>query len=133
MEVSADDRCFVCGPDNAAGLKARFDIDRERRRAVCIIRIVDTYQGWQGIVHGGIIAALVDEAGVYACRSVGEHFVTAELNVKYKSPVPIDQELIITAEVVASRRRIYSVVGKIELAGKVLVESQAKIFEVTSA
>lgn len=130
MDVSSDDTCFVCGSGNSAGLKARFDIDRERRSAVCAIRISDTYQGWQGIVHGGIIAALVDEAGVYACRSEGEHFVTAELNVKYKSPVPVERDLVVSAEVVSSRRRIYSVAGKIELDGKVLVESQSKIFAV---
>ncbi|WP_432822218.1 PaaI family thioesterase [Trichloromonas sp.] len=132
MEVSADDRCFVCGPDNAAGLRARFEIDRDRNRASCTIRIADTHQGWKGIVHGGIIAALVDEAGIYACRSTGEHFVTAELNVKYKAPVPVGEDLVVSAEVVGSRRRIYSVVGRIELAGKVLVESQAKIFAVAA-
>ncbi len=131
MEVSADDKCFVCGPGNSVGLKARFDLDREHQRAVCHISIPDIYQGWKNIVHGGIIAALVDEAGIYACRSNGEHFVTAELNVKYKVPVPVDQNLVVTAEVVQSRRRIYSVVSKIEVAGKIHVEAKAKIFEVT--
>ncbi|OHB27285.1 MAG: acyl-CoA thioesterase [Desulfuromonadaceae bacterium GWC2_58_13] len=133
MEVSVDDHCFVCGSENAAGLKAHFDIDHVRHRAICTIRIKDIYQGWKGMVHGGIIAALVDEAGIYACRSFGEHFVTAELNIKYKAPVPIDQDLIVSAEVIESRRRIFSVVGKIELAGKVLVESQSRIFAVAES
>lgn len=133
MEVSEDDKCFVCGAANPSGLKARFVIDQDKRRAVCSIRIPETYQGWKGLVHGGIIAALVDEAGVYACRASGTHFVTAELNVKYRAPVPVDQDILVTAEVVESRRRIYSVVGKIELSGTVLVESTAKIFQVAEA
>jgi uncharacterized protein (TIGR00369 family) len=132
MEVTTDDQCFVCGPDNAAGLRARFDIDRKRHRATCTIRLKDSYQGWKGMVHGGIIAALVDEAGIYACRSFGEQFVTAELNIKYKLPVPVEKEILVSAEVVETRRRIYSVVGKIEQEGKLLVESQARIFEVTA-
>lgn len=128
MEITNDTLCFVCGPDNPMGLRARFDIEQTRRRAVCVISIPVDYQGWQGIVHGGIIAALVDEAGIYACRATGEHFVTAELNVKYKAPVPVDTELVVSAEVVGEKRKIISVIGRIEREGRLLVESTAKIF-----
>jgi uncharacterized protein (TIGR00369 family) len=133
MEVLLDDRCFVCGPTNPLGLKARFIVDRDRQSAHCAIRIPADYQGWWGLVHGGILAALVDEAGVYACRASGEHFVTAELTVKYKIPVPVDVDLLITAEVVGRKRRIYSVVARIERDGQVLVESTGKIVELADS
>jgi len=128
MKILNDDTCFVCGPDNPSGLKARFNVDQTCRSATCVIGIPAVYQGWQGMVHGGIIAALVDEAGIYACRAIGEHFVTAELNVKYKAPVPVATELLISAEVVEAKRKIILVKGKIEHQGETLVESTAKVF-----
>jgi len=128
MKILNDDTCFVCGPENPSGLRARFMVDQARRGATCAISIPAVYQGWQGMVHGGIIAALVDEAGIYACRALGKHFVTAELNVKYKAPVPVATELLVSAEVVETKRRILFVKGKIEHLGETLVESTSKVF-----
>ena len=57
--------CFVCGESNAAGLKLRFETDG---------RIVRTrfhprpeHAGFKGVVHGGIIATVLDEVMVWAC------------------------------------------------------------------
>lgn len=131
MEVSSDDQCFVCGPANPQGLQANFVVDKAGRRAHCAIRIPSRFQGWQGLVHGGILAALLDEAGVYACRASAEHFVTAELTVKYKLPVTVETELLVSAEVVEQKRKIYFVHARVEADGKLLAESSSRIFEIT--
>jgi len=132
MEVLSDDQCFVCGSANPQGLHADFVVDKAERRAHCVIHIPSRFQGWQGLVHGGILATLLDEAGVYACRATGEHFVTAELTVKYKLPVPVETELLISAEVVEQKRKIYFVQGRIEVEGKLMVESSSRIFAITA-
>ncbi len=132
MEILSDDQCFVCGPANSHGLHADFIVDREEHRAHCTLPIPSRFQGWQGLVHGGILAALLDEAGIYACRATGEHFVTAELTVKYKLPVPVETELLISAEVLEQKRKIYFVQARIEAGGKVLAESTSRIFEISS-
>lgn len=131
MEVLSDDQCFVCGPANPQGLHANFVVDKEERRAHCVIRIPSQFQGWQGLVHGGILATLLDEAGVYACRATGEHFVTAELTVKYKLPVPVETELLVSAEVVEQKRKIHFVQARVEADGKLLAESSSRIFAIT--
>lgn len=131
MEVLSDEQCFVCGLDNPQGLHAHFVVNKEKRRAHCAIRIPSRFQGWKGMVHGGILATLLDEAGVYACRATAEHFVTAELTVKYKLPVPVETELLVSAEVVEQKRKIYFVQARVEAAGKLLAESSSRIFEIT--
>lgn len=128
MNVRSDTSCFVCGPDNPTGLGARFEIDRDRGRAVCRLTVGPQFQGWDGIVHGGVIAALLDEAAIYACRAFGEQFVTAEINVKYSKPVPVDTELEVCAEVVERRRKLFQVRAEAATAGSVLARADVKVF-----
>lgn len=128
MEVLEDGHCFVCGPHNAGGLKAPFAIDRERRSASCSLAVPARFQGWQGVVHGGILATLLDEASIYACRSVGEQFVTAEISVRYRKPVPVERILTVSAEVTGSRKRLFTVRARLEVEGEVHAEADAKVF-----
>ncbi len=130
MEVEEDGRCFVCGPENQQGLKVRFTVDREGRGASALVRVGSQFQGWEGVVHGGILAALLDEASIYACRAVGERFVTAELKVRYRKPVAVDTELLVTARIVDQKRRVFSVTAQVEAAGEVLAEAEARVFAV---
>jgi acyl-coenzyme A thioesterase PaaI-like protein len=56
---------------NPIGFKAEFAIDTERRRAETQVLIGEVFQGWQGITHGGIISALLDEICAQACMGSG--------------------------------------------------------------
>ena len=71
--------CFVCGQENSGGLQARFRTNPEAGRAECRLVIPSTFQGWQGMVHGGIISALLDEVAIQACHGAEEDLLTAEL------------------------------------------------------
>ena len=56
-----DPRCYVCGVDNPVGLRVRFAPDgAQGSRACYTARAV--HAGWDGILHGGVIFALMDEA-----------------------------------------------------------------------
>jgi acyl-coenzyme A thioesterase PaaI-like protein len=91
--------CFVCGFNNKVGLNLNFELDRENHQASCSTIISDKYQGWDGIVHGGIIASMLDGSMVYACRSMDLACITAELTVRYKKPVPVNTPVKIIAKV----------------------------------
>lgn len=130
MEVVEDGRCFVCGPDNTGGLQARFTIDRPRQAASCRTRVPARFQGWQDVVHGGVLATLLDEACIYACRSQGDRFVTAELAVRYKKPVPVETDLVVSAEVVQRRKRLFTVRARLEVNGQVHAEADSKVLSV---
>lgn len=128
MQVLDDGRCFICGKDNPIGLKATFITDPERRRAETHVRIAETFQGWQGITHGGIISALLDEICAQACMCSGLQVVTSELKLRYRAPVPTGSVVTVIGEVVAERRRLITAQGRLELDGAVMAEAEVTLF-----
>lgn len=99
--------CFVCGLQNPVGLKVRFFDDGQ-----CAVRaevvIPDIHQGYPGVAHGGIVAALLDEAAGRALMA-GEpdrFMVTAELRVRYRHPVPTGQPMVLTGQALEAGPRI---------------------------
>ena len=133
MQVTDDRLCFVCGQENSNGLQAVFTIEREEAASLCRLAVPGRFQGWQGVVHGGILATLLDEATIYACRALGEQFVTAELTVRYKKPVPVETEITVRARVTEQKRRLLTATAQIEVAGEVCAEADAKIFRLDKA
>jgi len=130
MEISDDNHCFVCGELNLNGLRVRPRIDAPNQSASMRLAIPRDFQGWQGIVHGGILATLLDETCAYAAKGLVAHVVTAEMTVSYKKPVPIEIELQVFATVVSRRRKIIEVKGQIEIAGEIYAEASARMFVV---
>jgi uncharacterized protein (TIGR00369 family) len=126
--VLDDGRCFICGKDNPIGLKAEFRTDPVRRRAETQVRIGEQFQGWQGITHGGIISALLDEICAQACMGSGLQVVTSELKLRYRAPVPTGSMVTVVGEVVGERRRLVDVKGWLELDGKVMAEAEVIMF-----
>jgi uncharacterized protein (TIGR00369 family) len=84
-------------------------------------------------VHGGILATLLDEACIYACRATGEHFVTAELNVRYRKPVPVETAMTVSAEVVERKRRLLTVRARLEIEGELHAEADSRVFALSSS
>lgn len=124
--------CFVCGANNNVGLKLNFKIDRENHQASCSTVISDEYQGWDGIVHGGIIASMIDGSMLYACKSMDLACVTAELTIKYKKPVPLNKQVEIIAKVKDQIKWMsYTVIyteATMKVNGSVVAKAKAKMF-----
>ena len=129
MEISDDNHCFVCGELNMSGLRMRPRIESATQSASMQLAIPRAFQGWQGMVHGGILATLLDETCAYAAKSLVAHVVTAGITVTYKKPVPIETEVLVTATVVGRRRKIIEVQGQIEIDGEIYAEATAKMFD----
>jgi uncharacterized protein (TIGR00369 family) len=85
--------CFGCSQKNPAGLKLQFEESEEFIHASW--QPSEIYQGYSNILHGGIIAALLDEIGAW-CVSVkiGTAGVTSEMKTRYLSPVYINKGII---------------------------------------
>lgn len=128
MQVFDDGRCFICGKDNPIGFKAEFIRDPERRRAETRVRIDEVFQGWQGVTHGGIISALLDEICAQACMGSGIMVVTSEIRLRYRLPVPTGSVVTVIGEVVGERRRLVDVKGWLELDGKVMAEAEVTMY-----
>ena len=83
-----DDRvCFVCGEKNAAGLKLRIRTDAERGESTADVTFPEHLQGWAKVVHGGLLATVLDEAMIYAAKAKGLRCVTGEMTVRFVKPV----------------------------------------------
>ena len=85
--------CFGCGQDNPIGLKLNFKWDGKTARTE--FTPGKLYQGWAGLLHGGIIICILDEAMGYAAIFEGMNCVTAKMQVKLIRPALIDEPLII--------------------------------------
>lgn len=86
--------CFVCGVTNPFGLKLRF-YSTGPDEVTAAIRVPEEYQGYPGVTHGGIVAAMLDEAcGRCQMGSTPPRFMyTARLEIRYRRNVPIGQPL----------------------------------------
>jgi uncharacterized protein (TIGR00369 family) len=95
--------CFVCGESNSSGLNLRLETDGRLVQARFVPRA--EHVGFRGIVHGGLLATLLDEIMVWACAVRTKQFAyCAELTVRYASPARPNQTLVGAAELVSNRR-----------------------------
>lgn len=90
-EIPLYSGCFVCGQENDSGLRARFFWDEGK--AVCDIAPNEKFAGYKGIIHGGIVATLLDEVMIKALLAEGILSVTAEIRVRFKRPVYVGDKL----------------------------------------
>lgn len=107
-------QCFVCGVQNAAGLQLEFR--REGERVVADFLPKEAFQGFPGVVHGGILASLLDEALSRTALLYGEWVMTGRLEIRYRQPAVVGQLLRVTAEVEQRRARMVIARGVIALA-----------------
>ncbi|MBI2940758.1 MAG: PaaI family thioesterase [Chloroflexi bacterium] len=96
--------CFGCGTENPIGLRLRFSETAEGATAEFVA--CPEHQGWDGIVHGGIILTLLDEALSWAVLYKCGVAVTAEIQARLRRPAPIGIPLRLEATVRAQRRTI---------------------------
>ncbi len=88
--------CFICGEENPRGLRARFYAEGEW--TILPVRPDQHLCGYPGVVHGGVVAAMLDECmGWAAARAIGRMCVTAELTVRYLARTPADRTLTVRA------------------------------------
>lgn len=126
--------CFVCGVENEFGLKLDF-YQTDLGEVVVDTIIPDRYQGYPGVVHGGIVASMVDE--VLGRVHMGEDLekprfmFTAKLTVQYRKPVPTNQPLKILGKAIKTKNRTATSTAKIlGPDGDILVEANALLINV---
>lgn len=129
-QLQDNDRCYVCGRENPTGLGVDFKIEREQRSISATFIPSDIHQGYEGIIHGGILAALLDEAMVKLTVSLGIPAVTAEIIVKFKTPAAPGDALFISGRLIHETRRLIRAEAKIERGPVVIAEATGKLLRV---
>lgn len=117
--------CFGCGRENPIGLQARYYQDDNK--VYCTYTPRDEYQGYPGVVHGGILCTILDEVLFRTALIDGDPWmVTARMEVRFKAPVPTEKPLTATAEVTKRKTRVLEAKGEIRLEdGTLAVEANA--------
>lgn len=125
--------CVVCGHDNPHGIHLHLNVD-EVTGLVTAEYVPPVYHmGFQGIVHGGVLSTVLDEAMVWAASWHGKRFcVCGELNVRFRHSVLVGQPIKVEARITSVRSRLIETEGFLrDSAGKVLVESTGKYVPVS--
>lgn len=119
--------CFGCGQNNPIGLKLSFEWDGRTARTE--FTPDKLYQGWPGLVHGGITTCMLDEALAYAARFEGKNCVTTKMETRFRRLASVEEPLIITASVTRNTRRLIETKAQVSLRdGTVIAEARAKHF-----
>lgn len=121
--------CYVCGKDNPAGLQASFTVHAEQRLLRGTFTPRPGHEGWQGIVHGGVIAALLDEAMVKLATSLGTPAMTAEITVKFRNPAAADKELLIAARITRDTSRLVEAEAAVSQGQTLIGEASGKLLK----
>lgn len=128
--------CFVCGLENDFGLKSYF-YELENGELIARFCPAEAHQSYPGRLHGGISAAILDETigrAIINHQSAGLWGVTLEFSMKFRKPVPLDQEVLVRARVTSENKRTFEGSGEIVLAdGAVAVEGKGRYLKMSLA
>ena len=121
--------CFGCCPTNPMGLHMDFYEDGDS--VLCFWIPQEVYQGWVGVLHGGIISTLIDEtAGWVVSRKLQAAGMTSRLSVAYhKALTSRETQITIRANIAEQRRNLATIHVTVENAhGEVCAEGDAVYF-----
>jgi uncharacterized protein (TIGR00369 family) len=113
VEVHFDGHCFGCGQLNEEGLRLRFE-PGPKDSASADYDVPERFQSWAGMAHGGIVALMLDEAVGWAAWHAGHPGVTGRLQVSYRRPMKLGEEVRIIGKVEKVRRTLVYVTAFIE-------------------
>ena len=119
--------CFLCGEENLSGVRARFFVEGNEVRG--LVTLPRHMNGYKDVAHGGILSALLDETMGWAAtvfRVTHPMFVTAELTVRFLSPVPVEAEIEVRSRVAEDAGRLAFCEGEILHEGKECVRAKGK-------
>ncbi len=123
MNLNVDDHCFACGQANPIGLHLVFALTPEG--ATAQFTPTPAHQGFVGIVHGGILSTLMDEAMAQAIIGAGYHAVTARITIDFKKPAQVGQPLTVTGKIVEHKHQLLKATAEIRQAGELTAKADA--------
>ena len=124
--------CFVCGLANPLSLHLRF-YDTAPGEVTAQTTIGEHYQGYPGVVHGGIVAAMLDEAAgrAYLSGDSPRFMYTARLEIRYRHNVPVGVPLRLVGRAGRSKARTATATSALYLQdGALLAEADALLVDI---
>lgn len=117
--------CFACGEENPIGLKLDFRFEGES--LVSTFRPAEIHSGYPGVVHGGIVCTLLDEAMAKLLWYKGYEAYTASLNVRFRHKTVVGKLVRCTGRVTDRRGRVFVCYADLrDEEGRLLAEATGK-------
>ena len=124
-----DPTCWGCG-DNAHGIHLPLPTNEGTTTYEATFRFDQRHQGGPGIVHGGLVAAALDEACSLLATWHSFPTVTARISVRFRRPVPINADLRARARVTSDRGRHIEIRSELVRADELLAEADGSFLHV---
>ncbi len=124
--------CVICGTRSGFGLGVSFQACAPGKvRAVFACHPL--LQSYPETLHGGVTAALLDAAMTNCLFSLGIVAVTAELTIRYVSPINLQNDLELSATLDESHAPLHTLRAEVKQNGTAVARAKAKFFEKSSA
>jgi uncharacterized protein (TIGR00369 family) len=124
-ESSLHKNCFACGLNNGNRLGLKFH-KHEDGIVFGNFFAHPKFEGYSGIVHGGIIATLLDSAMTHCLLMKDIPAFTGRLSIKYSTPIRTGTVVKLEARVVGQRHEMFILEGKASVDGKKVASAVAK-------
>ena len=124
---SVHPKCVVCSPANIRGLHMNYDVDGDsgvRATFECDY----TFEGYPGMVHGGVLSSILDGAMGNCMFAHGLATVTVELTTKFRHPVMIGQQALVSARIIRHSHPLYLLEAEIVQDGTVKATAKGKFY-----
>jgi acyl-coenzyme A thioesterase PaaI-like protein len=121
----APHNCFACGQLNVSGMQLRLHADDGR--CWTELALPRRFEGWEGVVHGGVVSAILDEVMAWSLIGQDRLGLTARLEVEFHRPVPVETPIRADGWITEHRRRRFDTAARlIDVAtGRVLADATA--------
>jgi len=121
-------QCLLCGNKNPRSLRLLFQAGEDGSVRTQFKGRTE-FQGYDGLLHGGVVASLLDAAMTHCLFHRGIQAVTGDLQVRYLKPVPFDAFLDIQASVISSKPPLHYLQAEIVHYGRVMAWAKAKFMQ----
>ncbi len=126
--------CLVCGRDNPVGLKLTSFVDEGTGAVSADFVPSDHHIGFAGVLHGGVLATVLDEIMVWCATWHGKRFcLAAELSVRFRSPGRVGVPLRVEGRIEIARSKLITTTGTITVGDALVAEGAGKYIPLPEA
>lgn len=118
-------KCLACTHPR---LKLDFTMDGPHRLRSSI-DFTEEMTSFNGMVHGGVLALLIDEAMTCALMAEGHYGATAELNLRYRRPVRVERTAYISVTVDSSYNQLYKLNAVVKQQGEICTSAEGRFIK----
>ena len=127
LELPHTAGCLVCGRQNPIGLHLHLHVDESTGAVETHFTPAAEHIGFEGIIHGGILATVLDEAMVWAATWHGRRFcLCGSMNIRFHAPAKVGDALHVTAKVTNARKGLIETSGEVTRGNEIIAVASGK-------